>query len=467
MIGELRFGSEPDDILDVHTFDDNQPLAPTSFLFVLTPFSSIERKPTMTTLPTHPPPPPLTPSALPHLVSHISTALPSGPRALLPPLTLALRTLALARLSPSPPPTPPLAPLHAFTSLASEDPSEVSVSLLADALLAYPAEVGALGGALVALLSLREGELAEMVRSAPSLLSSSPAPEKLLATTRLIHALLRLPGSHIVLAHGRELVPALVAAYDAVGAAGAGEGQGAQGASQGAGSADADARRQILRAKAETLVLLRALFAADGSLRPLLPPARTGTPLVDQNATADMAVFASTSVRGEVAEALRALHDDERRDDPVSGLPSSVSLSSPALTPNDPFPLPCICTDGSASHPSCSSSPPSRHTCSPTPSPTRPSVRLHAAGRPRNKPRRSSTQSSRVHFPPTLPNCAPPQPRWTAAVLSRPPQHNRMRQSRSRQAHHDGADGKTSTSPRSGSRASEFLHSLSTVFVRN
>ncbi|CAK9784332.1 hypothetical protein CC85DRAFT_327604 [Cutaneotrichosporon oleaginosum] len=245
-------------------------------------------------LPADPPPASLAASALPHLATAVTQAVPSGPRALLPPLALALRTLARARLSDNPPPVP-LAPLHAFTSLAAEDPAAIPLQTLTDALLAYPSEVGALSPALSSLLKEREAELAAMIASAPSAITSLPSSSHsptdpslpLLTTARLLHALLRLPAAHIVLAHAPDLVPALVTAYQSAN----------------------------IRAKAETLTLLRVLLENSERLRALLPPARTGTPLVDQNVTADLALF-STQKPGEAAEALRALHDDERRDDP-------------------------------------------------------------------------------------------------------------------------------------------------------
>ncbi|BEI86421.1 hypothetical protein CcaverHIS002_0607080 [Cutaneotrichosporon cavernicola] len=121
--------------------------------------------------------------------------------------------------------------------------------MVADALLAYPSETGALAPAMSSLLGEREADLA----------------------------------AHIVLAHAPELVPALISAYDGA----------------------------TLRAKAEVLTLLRALL--EGS-QIEIPPPRNGTPMVDQNATADLNLF-STQNPGAVAETLRALHDDERRDD--------------------------------------------------------------------------------------------------------------------------------------------------------
>lgn len=254
----------------------------------------------MVSVPTAPCPPALAAQALPVLAARVAEAVPSGPVALLPILQTTLSTIASARLA-GVRITAPLAPLNAFTSYADAvGPGNIPLPLMCDALLAYPADCAALRPAVA---STSEDDLRGLIIAlAHRLKAKHTDPRALLTSTRLLHALLRADdtSASIILEEAESLVPALAAAY-----------------------APLDGSRESVRAKAETLTFVRSLAAiagpGKGALRNLLGPTGTrGTPLVDQSIADDYDLFHAARPDEAQAQALRALHDDERGDDPVS-----------------------------------------------------------------------------------------------------------------------------------------------------
>ncbi|WOO77510.1 CUE domain-containing protein 3 [Vanrija pseudolonga] len=284
-------------------------------------------------LPTEPPPHELAERALPYLVSAVSRAAPNGPSALLPPLSLALSTLARARLAGQRL-SSPLAPLHAFVSLATEDPAAVPLSLAYDALLAYPADSAALSPALDAVLSAHLDETATLVPALTRRLSSASKPLELLAPARLAHALLRASDAlaALLLEHADDLVPAISAAYARLGGG-----------------------RDDVRAKSEALLLVRAIAglmgrgAASAALVRLMGDAGVkGTALVNQSLRDDYALFTTGDVDADVRAVLKALQDDERADDPRIAPLQDVFPTLPAHLLVDALHHPAFAASGSS-----------------------------------------------------------------------------------------------------------------------
>ncbi|KAL1408153.1 hypothetical protein Q8F55_004957 [Vanrija albida] len=284
-------------------------------------------------LPSQPPPPELAERALPFLVAAVSRAAPSGSSALLPPLSLALSTLARARLAGQRLASP-LAPLAAFLSLCAEDAPSVPLATACDALLAYPADSAALAPALDAVLTARPDEAGTLVPAlARRLASASTAPE-LLAPARLAHALLRASDAlaALLLEQADDLVPAISGAYARLGGA-----------------------RDDVRAKSEALLLVRALAglmgrgAASAALVRLMGEAgKKGTPLVDQRLRDDYALFTTGDVDADVRAVLKALQDDERADDPRLAPLQEVFPTLPAHLLVDALHHPAFAASGSS-----------------------------------------------------------------------------------------------------------------------
>lgn len=248
-------------------------------------------------LPAGPPPPHLWDKALPYLAARIAAASVDGPTAVQPVLQLALSTLAAARLAGTRV-TVPLAPLHAFASLAAEDPDSVSLPLLCDALLAYPVEVAVLTPAVAAKVY----ELPELIDALVGRLKTTPSANSLLATSRLLHALLRAhdEGAALLIESAESLVPAIGHCYDVIGS-------------------DKDATG----AKAEALTFVRALAHLAGpgaaALRNLVGGRSGGAPLVDGAMADDFDLFNDAHLGDKEAAIVRDLHDEERSDDPRLG----------------------------------------------------------------------------------------------------------------------------------------------------